>query len=265
LAKEHSPDPTRLRNHRPDRYVLDDGGAHHVEKFFQPIPLHFPEARLLANLGERRNLPESAFERVGRLVQDFRDGRVEPEEIDPRNALPRLQGRRRKIGDRARRVGFQQAGELGEFPGVLRKFPPLVRRGRGAGEADADAPMIAGRHHHERVNPAGFRLRGCAELRVDPAAVVVAEEDARPLRRVGEGVFAAGLHDRVHFLEAGYGAPRLLGDRLALRRGHGHAVRTAAIGATPAVPVLHRRQRTHRHRHFGIFRNKGLARSAHRL
>src|SRR5436309_260383 len=71
---------------------------------------------------------------------------------------------------------------------VCGEGPALVGGGRGAGVAQADAPVVARGHQHEREEAAGERLGLVAEALVDAATALLAEEDAAAVLAVVEPV-----------------------------------------------------------------------------
>ena len=131
---------------------------------------------------------------------------------------------------------------------------PASAAADGQAKAQAEPPVIAGRHEHEGVDAAGEGLGGRAELGVDAAAVVRPQEDARAVRPVGQPPRAAfeGVafrHEEGHALVIGVRAPALRFDPAPLLVADADVVRPAARRAAAAVPVLKDGQRPHRHGH----------------
>ena len=64
---------------------------------------------------------------------------------------------------------------------MLRQGAALVIHRRRAGVAETDAPMVPGPHQDERIQPASERFGVAAELFVNAAAALGAEENATPV------------------------------------------------------------------------------------
>src|SRR5439155_18589698 len=136
-----------------------------------------------------------------------------------------------------------------QFGGPVRERAALVAGRRRAGEAQAGAPVAAGRREHEGEQAAGQRLGVGAAALVNEAAVAGAEEDAAAVGAAVQLRAArpprALAHKQPHALEILDVVPAEGLDALALRLADLDLQLAAAVAAAVAVPVLHGRQVPH--------------------
>ena len=252
------------KDRRIDRRLGVGHAAQHVQQFaeartgdaLQLCPLHLPR--------RRQTLAQPALHRVPTVAQ-HRDERLhDPQGVGPVEALTAVQVRRsdeRSVGLRLEALALGKAiRKDGEVVLVLGHRPALVRRRRRTGEANADAPVIAGRDQNEREQPAGKRLGLVAVTLVDAAPALFAEEHTTAVGPVVERVAPvpepAAAHERRVAAEVHDGVPFLRLDASPFLFGERDQVFLAATTGDVTVPVLHHRQRSDREGHEG-FLGKG--------
>src|SRR6516162_11506504 len=120
--------------------------------------------------------------------------------------------------------------------------PALVVGDRGAGEAQADAPLVGHRHQDEREQPAGQRLGLVAEALVDAATALVAEKYAAIVLAVVQAMTPrlarAVLDERLQAAQVGVLVPALGENALPFFFRDRDLIFLTTGAANVAVPVL---------------------------
>src|SRR5262249_4422113 len=121
--------------------------------------------------------------------------------------------------------------------------PAEVVRGRRAGIANADAPVIAGRRERKRIDPTRERLGLAAELRVDSAEALFVEKDTGVIAGAGVDPIplappGANAAEERNFADGGIVLPTLTENPLSLRFRDVDFVLAATLAAAVTVPLL---------------------------
>lgn len=246
LAEQQSADSAGRRHFRGVAWHLRiQAGADHAEEVYQPAAGHLVETRLPAQFHEGQALPQPAFHPVAAVAQKGEQRWHEPEQVRPVQLKTGLQRWRRLRPGVGVLIFFDEPAMAGQFLFVIAQGPAAVVGGGGAGVAQADAPVVAGRHQYEREQPARQRLGVGTEALVNPAAVLFGQEHASAVRPLLQDVAApptvAAHHQRLSG-QRRFAAPVLGTEALPFLVVDRHLGLAAAVAATVAVPVLHDRQ-----------------------